>query len=770
MELSNKKRKYIERFATHKPAETIAGDLKLPLGLVVREIEKITGRPVREREPALEKLCWLLFLAIALLLPFPIFRTTFDYANYPKTIFLQLGVLVLLAVWLLHCRREKSFAVLKCPLYLPLGIGFAWGGLNILLAGYAYLSLVQWIHWFACGLVFFLAVQLLHRPKRNIQLMGCLLLAGFLVSVMGIAQHLIGLDWVHQNAAPAATFANRNMATHYVVGTLPAVMLILGASRTKIFTWLSAVVLAAMLIFVYYTITRAAWLAVSCQFFFLGAYFLWDRLRRNPVHRLDYKKIAAFSAALAATICVAYLTQLNNEGAKRKRAEAGTIRKNPVAHKVGKFAKLTSTSSMRYRLIYWENTLKMIKDHPLTGIGAQNFRAQYPYYHEAQRKDNELNLFKSPRYAHNDFIQLAAELGIPGFLVLLWFIFLLFKLSWRVFFLEEGKTSRLMAINHLAALLGIGLVACFSSPFYRATPPYLMALHIALLVRLTPRPVKMPNIVQRVKTLWAPGHTLLAVGGAAVSILLAIFWGSLQYRWKKADGFYEYQRFSIDQQDWKNVISFGNKVRKYNPYRADTLNSSGAALLKSHKYEEAKEILERYTRYHPHSSSALFYLGQCYEYLKEYDKAIATLSHAAEIVPYEGWVHRILGRILMTTGKKKEALEEYRLATSSSPGNRSFHYYHGRLAAEFGFHEEAAEQHLKAVRADENWDIAQKDLGLILFNEMGQKKKGVEHMKKALQLNPKIHQAKRLKALIKQYEASGLPDPDTVEEKDFQIQ
>ena len=761
MELSNKKRKYIERFATRKPAETIAGDLKLPLELVKREIEKKTGRPVLERVPVLEKLCWALFLAVALLLPFPIFQTTFDYANYPKTIFLQLGVLVLLAVWLLHCRREKSFSVLKCPLYLPLGVGFAWGGLNILLSNYAYLSLVQWIHWFACGLVFFLAVQLLHRPKRNIQLMSCLLLSGFLVSAMGILQYLIGLDWVHQNASPAATFANRNMATHYVVGTLPAAMLILGTCRGKIFTWISATVLAAMLIFVYFTVTRAAWLAISCQFFFLGAYFLWDRLRHNSVHRMDFKKIGAFAIAVMAVFCVAYLPNLKHE--KKVRAQTETVAKSekPAPDKKQRLAKLTNTSSMRFRLIYWENTLKMIEDHPLTGIGVQNFRAQYPNYHEAQREDNELNLFKAPRYAHNDFIQLAAELGIPGFLVLLWSGFLLFKMSWRVFFLEEGKSSRLMAINHLVALLGIGLVACFSSPFYRATPPYLIAVHIALLVRLTPWPGKKQINDKGGETLWTLSHTLLAVGCAAISILLAIYWGALQHRWVKADGFYEYQRFSIDQQDWKNAIRFGEKVRKHNPYRADTLNASGAALLKSHKYKEAKEILERYVGYFPNSPSALFYLGQCYENLRAYDKAIATLSHAAKIVPYEGWVHRILGRVLLAKGKKEEALEEYRLATSSTPGNRSFHFFHGRLATEFGLHEEAAEQHLKAVEADENWDNAQKYLGLVLYNEMGQTKKGVEHMKKALQLNPKIHQAKKLKALIKQFETSSQAEPES---------
>lgn len=759
MTLSNKKRKYIERLASRKPAEAIAKELKLPVALVKKEIEKITGKPVEEKEPVLEKFCWLLFLAIALLLPFPIFRTTFDYANYPKTIFLQLGAMLVLAIWLLNGRLVKSISVFKCPLYLPMAIGFVWGGLNVFWANYSYLSLVQWIHWSACGLVFFLAAQLLDRPKRRNQLLASLSIAGVLVSVMGILQHLTGLDWVHQNAPPAATFANRNMATHYVVGTLPAVLVLLGAIRGRIITWLCAGALATMLTYIYFTVTRAAWLAVSGQFVFLGAYFLWDRLRREPAHRLDFKKIAAFASALVATVCVALITQLNSDKIEGTKAKTGRESKAKITASSGIIEKISNTTSLRFRLIYWENTLKMIKDHPLTGIGIQNYRVQYPNYHEAQREDNELNLFRAPRYSHNDFLQLVAELGVPGLLIMLWIVFLLLRMSHKLFLREEGKPGRLMAVNNLAAIMGICVIACFSSPFYRATPPYLLAVNIAMLAQLTPWPRQKDG--KKKLVFGKVGHLRFAVGGAVVSLVLAVIWGTLQYRWVKADGFYEYQRFSIDQEDWSNVIRFGDKVRKLNPYRADTLNTSGAALLKSNKNKEAREVLERYTHYFPHSPSALFYLGQVYENLREYDKAEATLSHAADIVPYEGWVHRILGRVLVAKGKKEEALKEYRLATSATPGIRSFHFYHGRLASELGLHGEAAEQHHKAVEADENWDNAQKYLGLILFNELDQKKEGVEHLKKALQLNPKIHQADMIQSLIEEYEATILEETDT---------
>jgi len=56
------------------------------------------------------------------------------------------------------------------------------------------------------------------------------------------------------------------------------------------------------------------------------------------------------------------------------------------------------------RIGYWKDTLEIIKTYPLFGVGLGNF-----------------NLTHS-RYAHNSYLQLAAEIGIPGLLAFFWLI------------------------------------------------------------------------------------------------------------------------------------------------------------------------------------------------------------------------------------------------------------------------------------------------------------------------------------------------------------
>jgi O-antigen ligase len=71
------------------------------------------------------------------------------------------------------------------------------------------------------------------------------------------------------------------------------------------------------------------------------------------------------------------------------------------------------------RLSIWRDSLMIVKDHPL-GIGLGNFRHVFPVYNVSNISDTRFP------YAHNDYLHLLVEAGIPGFLALVsgFFIFL----------------------------------------------------------------------------------------------------------------------------------------------------------------------------------------------------------------------------------------------------------------------------------------------------------------------------------------------------------
>ena len=86
-----------------------------------------------------------------------------------------------------------------------------------------------------------------------------------------------------------------------------------------------------------------------------------------------------------------------------------------------RFQSIGDDRTSQQRILYWENGVEMINDHPFLGVGFFNY---VPYYEIAYRKDM---LYKSAELPHNIFIQVGTDAGYIGisiFLILLAYAFL----------------------------------------------------------------------------------------------------------------------------------------------------------------------------------------------------------------------------------------------------------------------------------------------------------------------------------------------------------
>ncbi|MBM3255179.1 MAG: O-antigen ligase family protein, partial [Candidatus Omnitrophica bacterium] len=83
------------------------------------------------------------------------------------------------------------------------------------------------------------------------------------------------------------------------------------------------------------------------------------------------------------------------------------------------------------RIAVYRNSLNMIKAHPFLGVGANNYMKQYKEYKDKVEYRNIITL--DYMYAHNNFIHMAAELGLLGLLIFIWVLYRLFKESSRIY-------------------------------------------------------------------------------------------------------------------------------------------------------------------------------------------------------------------------------------------------------------------------------------------------------------------------------------------------
>ena len=110
------------------------------------------------------------------------------------------------------------------------------------------------------------------------------------------------------------------------------------------------------------------------------------------------------------------------------------------------------------RVFMWQTALRMIQDRPLLGHGINTFMANYlDYWVGGERQ---------PRYAHNSYLQMAAETGLIGLAAFLWLLWLLRRAIERGLRAGSGADDRGLLAGLAAALLAFLIQAGYDTNFY----------------------------------------------------------------------------------------------------------------------------------------------------------------------------------------------------------------------------------------------------------------------------------------------------------------
>ena len=129
----------------------------------------------------------------------------------------------------------------------------------------------------------------------------------------------------------------------------------------------------------------------------------------------------------------------------------------------------TGDPALSIRLEMWQVGMRMIRTHPWLGVGPNNIIPEYPRY---------LPAGKSPivgyhGHLHNNFLQLAAERGLPALAAWLWFMG---ALAWH--FWRERQHAGWIAEAALAAWLALVIEGFFEFNF-GSSPVLMLFLFLA---------------------------------------------------------------------------------------------------------------------------------------------------------------------------------------------------------------------------------------------------------------------------------------------------
>jgi O-antigen ligase len=131
---------------------------------------------------------------------------------------------------------------------------------------------------------------------------------------------------------------------------------------------------------------------------------------------------------------------------------------------------------------FWYIALQIFKDNILLGVGLDAFGVAFTHY------DTWNGAFRIEQ-AHNDYLQIMADAGIPGLLCVIGFIYFLFRQGLKTIGATADRFHRAVAIGALAGCFGVLIHSFFDFPL-RTPANMLVFLTLAALAIVSIKPAR----------------------------------------------------------------------------------------------------------------------------------------------------------------------------------------------------------------------------------------------------------------------------------------
>jgi len=690
---------------------------------------------------------WFLIFSIGLMpLLAPIWLGV-DYVFQPtpedmKTTFGIVSVFFGITLWFIIQYKNKKIIIQQSEYYIPI-IGFIlWCFISLTWVEDGFIAIVMLAQFISYGLIFFLTVNAFKNEKNFKLIFKVLIVILFAVSFLGLLQHyLVDSSFIQnlflQAHPPGATFANKNMATHFVVIVLPlSLVMFLEANNSRHYIYYSLVLFVATL-FLMYTYSRQAYLAIFIELSFFSIFIAFDYMQNKSnalILKVPYKKEKVAAILLIIVSLILIPSTLKNE----QKSESKIIQKISKINIQGGSGRFPA----------WVNTIEMIKDHPIRGVGVGQWPESYPKYYDSNMKDVIFNEKLRLSRLHNDYLEMFANVGLIGYIFLIWIVILTIKKTLFVL-INISNENRGLVLGTTLGLLGFSISAMFSFPVRVYLPVFLVFIFLAFISINSPNKEFIKIITNKSKKYFFIGIVTLC--------LILIFISNRSYSWLMGQHHY------ITAMSYMNnghIESAKNEVMvaiNYNSWAQDYYNLAGNALATSVNVESAIPYYKKVINISPFNTLALLNLSISYQLTGNTQMERKVLDFILRFDPKNV---RAAARLVINLTNNKE-YKNANIVFKKLKNN--FNYFKGRSG--FGpYHIEVARvgmfvgdyEYVSFVYHDlidskptsENYAT----LASIEYYYLDHKEKGVNYYKEAIKINPNMPKNNEIMEMIKKYE------------------
>ena len=244
----------------------------------------------------------------------------------------------------------------------------------------------------------------------------------------------------------------------------------------------------------------------------------------------------------------------------------------------------------------WKNTLSMIADDPVFGVGLGGWQFRYPEYDRGEWITENV----APQRPHNDILWILAETGGVGLALYAWILISAFRLAvcaWRT-----RTPDYVWSVGLFLGVVAYVVHSLFSYPLERVASSALIWFAIGAIAPLASHESASKTVGHPTdRSFRSLSRSILII--AALVLTAAILLTSKRWRF---DTHYADAIEAWNRKDWSSVKRSSEKALGYGPFDFRAFQLSAAGNQKLGNYEKAETAFTTSFRYHANEGHLAF--------------------------------------------------------------------------------------------------------------------------------------------------------------------
>jgi putative inorganic carbon (hco3(-)) transporter len=372
-----------------------------------------------------------------------------------STALIEISFFATLACWVLNKWQFRiGFSKIPKTILIPLVLYLACVTLSLFFSEYPASSVRGLLKVFKQAAIFYIVYDTFSSSEKLGKFERFFILVAFIICLDGFSQYSFGRDFLRWKMPEdsgagmrlSASFGTYGKFASFLIAVIPAVIAIGVYFRNHLKAWhwwyLSLLSFAGSAVLLFLTRSRGAMAA-----FAIGSVLIL-------VLRRKWLVLGAFALFAGGLFLI--------------------VPRNMVIHLDSELKE----QSLVERFYLWDRAVHVIKAKPFTGTGINTYTRSHAKY-------DETNSWRVKNYyAHNGFLQLAAEIGIPGLIAFLWFLasYFMYSMKWL------SVPQEMVRWGLLTGLLNFLVLSCVDTVLHNPQPVlmfwFLLGLQLAYLNRL----------------------------------------------------------------------------------------------------------------------------------------------------------------------------------------------------------------------------------------------------------------------------------------------